>query len=122
MRPHMIMFLYGVFITGTVLSVIFSGRWIEEGEVSVINQLAGFSVVNVEAMGGWALPKNALMFFSALVTIFAWNYPFLDNFAGQLFKWFFLYPVSLGIIITLIQLAITVLQGIAGTIRSLLPT
>lgn len=121
MRPHLIMFCYGVFIIGTLMSLAASGRWFQSGEISVINQLAGFSIVEVEAMGGWAIPKNLISFFSAFVTVITWNYPYLQNDAGLIFKMVFLYPVTVGVIITFVQLAAQVIQGIAGTIRSLLP-
>ena len=121
MRPQLIMFCYGVFIVGTILSLISSGAWFGAQEQSVINTLAGFSVVNVEAMGGWAILKSIGDWFNAIVTAVSWNYPYLNNPCGWVFKAVLLYPVTIGVVVTLVQLATAVVQGIAGTIRSLLP-
>lgn len=121
MRPHLIMFCYGVFIIGTLLSLAYSGRWWTGAEIDIINQLNGFSIVNVEAMGGWGIPKNVIGFFNAVVTMLAWNYPFLDNPWGLIFKMVVLYPVTLGVVITLVEVASSVIQGLAGMIRQLLP-
>jgi len=122
MRPQLMMFCYGVFIVGTLLSLITSGVWLGTTEVDIVNKLASFTMVHVEAMSGWAVPKWAIDWFNAAVTIIGWNYPYLDNAWGWIFKLLFLYPVTIGVIFSLIQLAISVIQGIASAIRSLLPT
>lgn len=120
-RPHLIMFCYGVFIIGTLLSMIASGIWFGESQIGIINHLAGFSIIKVQTMGEWAIPKNIYTFFGALITMVGWKYPFLDNPWGEIFKVVFLYPITIGVIVTIVEAAATVIQGIAGTIRSLLP-
>lgn len=120
-RPHLIMFCYGVFILGTLLSLACSARWFEGNEIDPINQLAGFTVVNINSMGGWGVIKPLITFFGALVTMLTWNYPFLEGSWGWIFKAIFLYPVTIGVVLEFIEGSRAVLQGIASTIRSLLP-
>jgi hypothetical protein len=121
MRPQLLMFCFGVFIIGTLLSLAYSGDWLRSEEIDVINQLTSFNVTQISIMGGWSIPQQVTDFFNALVTVLAWQYPFLDNTAGLIFKMIFLYPVTLGCIIAITQLFISVVQGIASVVKSLLP-
>jgi hypothetical protein len=121
MRPQLIMFCYGVFIIGTILSVVFSKTWLGDQETDIINQIAGFSVVNIESLGGWAIPKQVSTWFDAIITILSWSYPYLESTWATMLKYVILYPVTIGVVITLVELASTVLQGIASTVRSLIP-
>ncbi len=118
MRPQLLMYAYGIFIVGTLLSVIGSGRWLLNGETNLINALSSLSI---DVVSGWAIPKGVADFFAAVFTVLGWNYPYLDNPWGFVIKLFFLFPVSVGVVVGLLELAASIISGILSTIRSLLP-
>jgi len=112
---------FGVFIIGTFTSMIASGIWVGANEVSVINQLAGIGVINVSSLGGLGLAKSMLTWFSAITTLLGWTYPYLDNAVGLVLKWTILYPVTIGVVWGIVEIAQSAIQGLAGAIRTLLP-
>lgn len=120
MRPQLVMFCFGVFIIGTMLSAIISGRWLIDSEVGLLNALTSFNVAEMQGGGGWALPKQLGAYWNALVTMLSWNYPYLDNDWGGVFK-IFLYIISVGVVIGFIQMVTIALSGIISGIRALLP-
>jgi hypothetical protein len=115
------MFCYGTFVVGMIFSLIASGIWFGATESAIINSLASLNIVHIEAMSGWGVPKWGIDYWNGIVTIISWNYPYLNNAWGWVFKLLFLYPVTIGVIYSLVQLAISVIQGIASSIRSLMP-
>lgn len=119
---RLLMFCFGVFIIGTLLAQFGAGLFWTQQEVDQINNIVGFHVVRTLAMGGWDVPKYGINWFQAFIVIISWDYPFLDNTFGTVFKYIFLYPITFGVVFGLIQIAIGVIQGIASSIRSLLPT
>lgn len=121
MRPQLLMFCFGVFVIGTMLSAIISGRWLVSGEVNLINALASFNVVEMQGAGGSGMISMLERYWNALVTMLSWNYPYLDNAWGQVFKIFPLYLISVGVIYGFIQLFVIALSGVVSAIRSLLP-
>lgn len=112
-----LMGIVGIFIFGTIFACICSGRWLLNGEINIINSLASFSMSNVQTAGGWALPKSPLVFWDAIVTALAWNYPFL-NYSWCIFLKIPLWMLSAGFLWGVIEMAITVVQGLLGAIRS----
>ena len=58
MSPKLLMGAAGIFIIGTVLACISSGRWLLNGEINIFNALASFNVMSVEAGGGWGVAKS----------------------------------------------------------------
>ena len=121
MRPQLLMFCFGVFVIGTMLSAIISGRWLVSGEVNLINALASFNVVEMQGAGGSGMMSMLGSYWNAMVTMLSWNYPYLDNDWGQIFKIVFLYLISVGVIYGFIQLFVIALSGVVSAIRSLLP-
>ena len=119
MRPQLLMFCFGVFIVGTLLSCIISGRWLVNGEINIINSLASFNAVGVQS-GGMSMISTLLSYWDGVVTMLTWNYPYLDNVWGNIFK-LFLYIISIGIVYGFIQLFIMALSAVVSAIRSLLP-
>jgi hypothetical protein len=109
---------FGIFIVGTMLSLIGSGIWFGSSQIGAINQLAGFSVINLQSLGGFGIPKAALDFFGAIVTMLTWSYPYLDNAFGFVLK-LFLYIVSVGVVIGLWQMFIIVAQGAVNFIKNI---
>ena len=119
MRPQLIMAAFAIYITGTLMSLIASGIWFGTGEVGIINQLAGYSVINMQSLGGLTIAKPALDWFNAISTIVTWNYPYLNNPAGFIVK-LFMYVVSIGVIIAIWQMFILVMQGAASLLKTII--
>jgi len=117
-RPQLLMGAVGIFMLGTMLACISSGRWLLNGEVNIFNALASFNVMSVEAGGGWGVAKTIGSYFNGIVTALSWDYPFLDS-GWAVFIKIPLWLVSVGVVWGLIQVAISAVQGIVGSIRSL---
>ena len=121
MRPQLIMFCFGVFGVGLMMSLISTGVWFGASDIGIINALSGFSLIKVETLGGQFIPTAISTWFNALVTVVTWNYPYLNNAWGWIIKLLILYPVTIGVIVTLWQMFIQIIQGLAGMIRSIIP-
>jgi hypothetical protein len=109
----------GIFILGTMIACIASGRWLLNGEMNIFNTLASFNTMSVQTGGGWAIAKTPVDYFNGIVTALTWNYPFLSS-GWAIFVKVPLWLVSIGVIWGLVEVAISAVQGIVGTIRSLL--
>lgn len=118
MRPQLLMGTMGIFIIGTLLACISSGRWLLNGEINIINSLASFNMMSVSVGGIWSVPKVLATFFSAIITALSWDYPFLSS-DWALFVKIPLWLVSIGVVWGLIEVAINVIQGIVSGMRSL---
>ena len=122
MRSHLLMFCYGVFIIGTMLSLATTGRWFTDADISIIGTITSLRGIQIQALGGIPFLQQAIGFFNGTLAMISWSYPYLENAWGTMFKWIFLYPISVGVIWGFIELFSMVAQGIAGFIRNLLPT
>ena len=120
MRPQQVMAVYGIFIIGTLLACISSGRWLLNGEINIFNALASFNAVEFQAGGIWSVPKGITAYWDGIVTALTWNYPYLDYTWAIPLK-MVLWIVSAGVVWGLIQFAVQVIQGIVGAARSLIP-
>ena len=117
MGSKAIMFLCFVFLTGNICCMIIAGEYWDEGDMSLLQSLTGYTNVELSGAGVLAIPKLGLGFFShGLPTLLFWNYPFLDG-GFELFKIFVLYPISIGIIYAMGLLIFNVAQGIFGRLR-----
>lgn len=119
MRPQLLMGAVGIFIIGTILACICSGRWLLGGEVNIINALASFNMAEIQTAGGWSVPKTIFTYWNAIVTALSWNYPFLDS-PWAMFVKIPLWIVSVGVVWGLIQVAMTVVQGLIGSVRNII--
>lgn len=120
MRPQLLMGAVLIFIFGTIFSVIASGRWLINGEMNIINALASFNTVSFSTAGGWSVIKGMDSFWSAIATAFTWDYPYLAD-SWAVFVKIPLWVISIGVIYGFIEVCLPVVQGIVGTIRSLIP-
>jgi len=109
-----------IFIFGTLLACIASGRWLLNGEVNIINALASFNAMTVQAGGVWSAPKGFAAFWDAIVTALAWNYPFLDS-AWCVFVKIPLWIISIGVVWGFIQTALLIIQSLVSMVRNFLP-
>ena len=117
MRPQLIMFAYGIFIVGTLMCLIGSGAWFSADDIGLINSIAN---LNSEIQVGVPVPTGIPAMIDAIGTIITWNYPFLSSPWGFVLKCILLFPVSIGVVIGLLELLATIISGIIGAVRSLL--
>lgn len=120
MRPQLLMGSFLIFTIGTILACITSGRWLLNGEIDIINALASFNTMSVQSGGVWNAPKTLGTYWDAIITSLTWDYPFLDS-AWTIFIKIPLWTVSIGVVWGLIQVFATIIQGLVGIARSLLP-
>lgn len=120
MSAKLFMFCTFVFILGTIISGIWSGGWLQAGDVTTMNSLMGYNATGAAGTGGMTILSQTSKFITVgLPTIFLWNYPFLNG-AAAVFKWIFLYPITLGMIWGIAQVFAPALFGIFGSLRTLL--
>lgn len=119
-RPQLLMGVIGIFIVGTALCCICSGIWIGAGQISLINQLAGLNITSIQGLGGIDIARNPVsLWYNALVTVFSWDYPFLDNPVGLFFR-FFLGLLSIGTITSIVFIMINFIQGAISAVTNLI--
>lgn len=119
MHTNEIKFVVFVFFGGTLLSLIISGAWILNGEMNVFEAISSLSTVKIDSGGGWAAAKGVTAFFDGLITVFTWDYPYLQSpwaFPLRVVGW----VISAGVVWGVIQASAGIAQGIVGSIRSLI--
>jgi len=100
-----------VWVLCTLVSLIMEGAWYGSEELSILNSLTGYSVV--EAGGIFAIPKMAIGFLThGLPKLMSWNYAF---FTGRftVLRWVMV-CFSVAVVWGLIQVFLPTLQGIMG--------
>jgi len=107
-----------IFIVGTMMACIASGRWLLGGEVNIINALASFTSTDTQTGGVWSFIQASPLFIRGIITALAWNYPFLAS-PWAIFIKIPLWIISIGCIWGLISAAITVASGLTGVIRGI---
>ena len=117
MNPKLIMSFFGIFIVGTLLACLMSGRWLLNGEVNIINALASFQHVGISVGGGVQMASATSNFFAAVGTAFTWDYPYLDNEWATLIK-IPLWLISAGVAWGLIQVFVTIISGAISLVKS----
>jgi len=120
MNPKLLMAAVLIFILGTLLSCLASGRWLMDGETDIISALASFNTMSVQAGGVWNAPKTLGTYWNAIVTALGWGYPYLES-SWAIFIKIPLWIVSIGVIWGIIQLFVSIIQGLVGIVRSFLP-
>jgi len=119
-RPQLLMGSIAIFIFGTVLACGASGRWLLSGEVDIVNALASFNTMSVQAGGVWNAPKTLGTYWDAIITSLSWGYPFLDS-GWAVFVKIPLWVVSIGVVWGVIQVFVSIIQGLVGIVRTMLP-
>jgi len=106
----------GIFIIGTIFSLIASGVWFGSSDINVINKLAGFSTASQSSTVGSA-PTNPVDYWNAMSTIMRWDYPYLD-YSWCVFIKIPLWLISIGVVWGFIEVMAGIVQGILGALRS----
>ena len=109
MSPRWMGGLSFIFLLGSMLSLLLEGAYIGDTEISVINSLAGYSVL--EAGGLMAIPQLAVGFFTVgLPKLLLWDYAFLSG--GFAWVRLLFMPLSIAVVWGVIQVFIGVAQGL----------
>ncbi len=117
MSSKLIMFVYFVFFTGNFICMIIAGEYITSGDMNLMNALTGYSNIQLAGPGILTIPKlGAGFFIHGLPTMIFWNYSFLTG-GWELFKFFVLYPITIGVLTPFCMLIFNMAQGIFGRIR-----
>ncbi len=98
-----------VWVLCTLISLIIDGAWYGAGELSIMNSLTGYSVVDIG--GITAIPKMAIGFLThGLPKLISWNYAF---FTGRftVLRWV-MACLSGAVIWGLIQVFLPTIQGV----------
>lgn len=111
---------FAIFLVGTLLSCLTSGRWLLNGEINIINALASFNTMSVQAGGVWTAPKTLHTYWNAIYTALTWDYPYLAAAWAFPVK-FVLWIVSIGVIWGFIQVFAVIIQGLVSVVRYLTP-
>lgn len=118
----LLMACYFLFIIGTIFCLMGEGGWFGTEEVSFINQMTGYSTIQIQEAGGWGFALQALGFITyGIPKMITWNYWFFDDSYAALFKWTFLYAISAGVLWSIVQVFAPVMQGVLTGLRTLWP-
>jgi hypothetical protein len=123
MSVKMMMAIFAIFILGQVLSCLCMGIWPGDKQIDIWNTLASFNTMSVQSGGVWNAPKTLGTYWDGVITMLTWNYPFLDY---EVYEWVLLakiplWVISIGVVWGIIQLFVSIIQGLVSMVRSLLP-
>lgn len=120
-RPNWLLMAVGIFIVGTLLMCITSGRWLTNGETNIINALGN---MGYKQFGDFVAPTNLITWFNAAITAISWNYPgtWLDETANGwiIFVKIPLWLCSLAVIWLLIDIGRVLIQGALSMLKGLI--
>lgn len=106
-----------IFLGGNLVCVIFAGTWLGGTDLSNIQNLTSVNVQTTQGVGGSSVITAATQLLTTgIPTMVTWGYPFLDDGIGAIFKWFFLYPITIGMIWGVVELFAPALTGIFSSI------
>ncbi len=81
MGPKMLMFIMWTFFWCSLVSMFIEGTWYGTDDVDLVNSLTGYSIMQIQDAGFWAIPTIGWGFFTTgLPKVLLWDYPF---FVGQ---------------------------------------
>ncbi len=117
MSPKLMMFASFVFLIGTLCCLFIEGEYFGTDEVSLANAMTGYEVVEVSSGGTWSFAKSAGDFLiHGIPKIISWDYNFFEG-GFFIFRIFFIMTLSVMVVWMIIQIFMTVAQGIIGWIR-----
>lgn len=112
MSAKFLMFVFIVFMLGQFLCLIADTNYVGAQEVDLINNLTGYTTLEIQEAGVWTIPKLAGGFFiNGLPKMISWNYSCFNG-SWQIVKWFLLYPLSIAIVFGVSMLFVNVISGI----------
>ena len=113
MSPKFVIFFAFSYVTATLLCLFIEGSYFGTEELDIMNALTGMSLLEITGTGAWVIPKLVSGFFSVGVPrLLLWDYSFLDNAEGGLFKWLVLLPLTVGFVWGLAVMFLSAISGI----------
>ena len=95
MSPKYIMGLGFIFLSGTLISLVFGGAWLGDTEIGALNSIAAFRSVNV--LGVWSIMVPNLDFLiSGIGAMVSMDFAFFGG-GMEILRWFFLFTISAGV-------------------------
>jgi hypothetical protein len=118
MNPKILMFVAFVFFIGSLCCLFIEGDFIGTDQISLANSLTGYDVVEISGGGVWSFAKIGTALLSAIPKMIMWDYNFFTG-GYFVFRLLFIMVLSTGVVWGIIQIFVTVAQGIIGLIRGL---
>ncbi len=113
MSPKFVIFFAFSYVTATLLCLFIEGSYFGTEELDIMNALTGMSLLEITGTGAWVIPKLISGFFTVGVPrLLLWDYSFLNNAEGGLFKWLILLPLSVGFVWGLAVMFLSAISGI----------
>jgi hypothetical protein len=110
MRSQYVMFLGLILATGTIISLIFGGAWMDSTDTSVTNALTVFKQVDI--LGIWSIMVPNISFFvTGAKALTSFDFAFFNG-GLQILQWFFMLTLGLGFIWGVYTVIISVAQGV----------
>jgi hypothetical protein len=120
MSPKLLMFATFVFFVGSLLCCFIEGNYIGSDQTNLANSLTNYHIIEINSSGSWTFASTASGFFiKGIPKLILWDY---NYFQGGYFivRLFLIMTISVMVVWGVIQVCITIAQGIIGWIRGLL--
>ncbi len=112
MGPKLTIFLMFSFMLCTIVSMTLEGAWYGSDDVDIMNELTGYSVIQLSGAGFWTVAKMGVGFLTiGLPKALIWDYSFLQG-DWALLRWMLIGTLSVGFIWGIAQFFISAIQGI----------
>jgi hypothetical protein len=99
----------GIWITLTMLGVIFESAWLDSGHESDFETLTTFQVVKTYSVATLKVPGPNPEYFNALFHAMTFNFSFIpDNSTLQIFRWLVFGVIQVALVWSMVELIKTV--------------
>ena len=116
MSPKAMAGVYVLWITLFIFSSSMDGLLMATGRDSLINNMITTQIANIQGSGILQIPLMAVGFVQAFLSMITWDFPMYNNDLGIILKIVLLYPVSLVVVISIIQFLANITSSTAGTV------
>lgn len=116
MSPKILMFVSFVFFIGSLCCLFIEGHYLGSEQLDLANSLTEYNVVEVSSGGIWSFAQIGSGLIAAIPKMIMWDYNFFTG-GYVIFRLFFIMTLSVGVVWGVIQVFITVAQGVIGWIR-----
>lgn len=112
MGPKMVMFIMFCFFWCGLVSLFIEGAWYGSTDIDLVDNLTGFSIMQIQDAGFWAIPKAGVGFFThGLPKVLLWDYAFFTG-DFQIIRWGMVIIFTTALIWAVSQSFLGAVQGI----------